>query len=165
MTIYTVHVPQDAGDRVALADRTVFVRDGFSVWAFLFGPLFLLRYRAWLAALVWLVLVVAGAWGAQALHLPGMVRFGLLVILAIFMGLEGNALRGAALGSRGYRSTDVVAGAGREASERRYFASHDVEPVADRSPSPLVRATASSRQQSRLTNNETIIGSFPQHEG
>src|SRR5205814_3636753 len=49
MAVYTVHEPplkryDAAGD----PDRFVFVRDGFSFWAFLLGPLWMIRHRMWL---------------------------------------------------------------------------------------------------------------------
>ena len=48
MPVFTVHAPVDAARR-ADSDRFVFVRDGFHFWAFLFGPLWFISHRLWLA--------------------------------------------------------------------------------------------------------------------
>ena len=57
MAVYTVHEPppkrfQSEPD----PDRFVFVRDGFSFWAFLLGPLWMLRHRMWLVLIAYMVL-------------------------------------------------------------------------------------------------------------
>ena len=53
MPVYTVHEPppRDSDDAADAADRFVFVRDGFSFWAFLFAPLWMLWHRLWLVLL------------------------------------------------------------------------------------------------------------------
>ena len=55
MSSYTVHEPPlRAGAAAPEPERYVFVRDGFSFWAFLFGPLWMLRHRMWLVlAALW----------------------------------------------------------------------------------------------------------------
>ena len=59
MSVYTVYEPplkahQSAPD----PERFVFVRDGFSFWAFLLAPLWMLRHRMWLVFLGYLVVTV-----------------------------------------------------------------------------------------------------------
>ena len=50
--IYTVHEPPLKADETrADPERFVFVRDGFSFWAFLLAPLWMLRHRLWLVLL------------------------------------------------------------------------------------------------------------------
>ena len=70
MPVYTVHAPAGANPVVdGRTDRFAFVRDGFSIWAFLFGLLWLLYHRLWLAALGYLMLFVAAfaaLWQLQA---------------------------------------------------------------------------------------------------
>ena len=60
MSIYTVHEPPpkaDAGE--PNPERFVFVRDGFSFWAFLLAPLWMLRHRMWLVFLGYVIVTVA----------------------------------------------------------------------------------------------------------
>ena len=50
MSVFTVHAPPPRrGEPDGDPTRFAFVRDGFSVWAFLFAPLWMLRHRLWLA--------------------------------------------------------------------------------------------------------------------
>src|SRR6476660_3985649 len=51
MSIYTVHEPPLKADASTPdPDRFAFVRDGFSFWAFLLAPLWMLRHRLWLVS-------------------------------------------------------------------------------------------------------------------
>ena len=59
MPVYTVHAPGAGGTDLRSTDRFVFVRDGFHFWAFLFGPLWLVAHRLWLALLGWIIAVIA----------------------------------------------------------------------------------------------------------
>ena len=51
MAVYTVHEPPPKRTRPRDPERFVFVRDGFSFWAFLLAPLWLLWHRLWLVLL------------------------------------------------------------------------------------------------------------------
>ncbi len=55
MPVYTVHAPVAPDASIVAADRFAFVRDGFHFWAMVFGPLWLLSHRLWLALLGWIV--------------------------------------------------------------------------------------------------------------
>ena len=156
MPIYTVHVPGDVEDDVARADRTAFVRDGFNVWAFLFGPLFLLRHRAWLAAAAWIVLVLAMAFVAHAIGLPGWARFLLLALLAIFVGLEGNDLRRRALRRRGFDLAEIVSGDDRRDSELAFFRNSVTRGHAV--PRPALSMAGSARTPLRVPGRFDVIG-------
>ena len=57
MAVYTVHEPPLRGAPAPDPERFVFVRDGFSFWALLFGPLWMLRHRMWLVLLGYVLLV------------------------------------------------------------------------------------------------------------
>ena len=60
MAVYTVHQPPLKKYEAAPdPERFAFVRDGFSFWAFLFGPLWMLRHRMWLVLLGYIVVAVA----------------------------------------------------------------------------------------------------------
>ncbi len=121
MAIFTVHVPTDGDDAGDRAARTAFVRDGFSVPAFLFGPLYLLRCRAWLAAAFWVIVVLGIASLCHLVRMPFAVEFGLAVLIMLFTGLEANSVRRLALHRRGLDMVDVVEGATREEGERAFF--------------------------------------------
>ncbi len=66
MAVYTVHEPPPKRyEQTRDPERFAFVRDGFSFWAFLFGPLWMLRHRMWLV-LVGYIGVVRRAGGRAA---------------------------------------------------------------------------------------------------
>jgi hypothetical protein len=122
MPVYTVHEPLPARhESEADPVRIVFVPDGFSFWAFLFGPLWLIWHRLWVALLGYIVVTVglhgALAWlGAQ----PG-TRAAVSVLLAILVGLEAHSLRRWTLTRRGWNNVGVVVADDVEVAERRFF--------------------------------------------
>src|ERR1700724_2364046 len=76
MPVYTVHAPQGADTAVRDGtDRFVFVRDGFFVWAFIFGPVWLLWHRLWLALLGYVAVTVVGEVALWLLHAGAGARF------------------------------------------------------------------------------------------
>src|SRR5262245_54994884 len=71
MSIYTVYDPPlRAREPAPDPERFVFVRDGFSVWAFLLAPLWMLRHRLWLAFVGYVIIVVALSLGLRAIGAP-----------------------------------------------------------------------------------------------
>ena len=122
MPTFTVHVPSGIEDSVERAERTIFVREGFSLPAFVFGPLFLAYRRLWRAALAWLVAAIA-LWGlAHVLALPVAFTLLLFLVLAVLVGLEANEAQRQALGRRGYIGSALVTGSTRSTVERTFFA-------------------------------------------
>ena len=98
MRIYTAHTKPYAAP--------VLVREGFSWGAFVFGPLWLLAHRAWIAGAL-----AACAWVAVAL-LPGRTeRWLLFAALAWAAGLFGRDAWRWSLARRGYVLPHVVAAA------------------------------------------------------
>ena len=82
----------------------VLVREGFSWGALLFGPVWLLAHRAWIAAAVDLAL------GVLAIALTGGgTAAAIVVALAIGQGLLGNDLVRWSLDLRGYTLAHVIA--------------------------------------------------------
>ena len=95
------------------------MRDGFSLLAFLVPPLWLLWHRLWIeAALAVAALVLAAG-------LPKLTGFAvaaplLSLLVSIYVGLEGNALRIAALRRRGWREWGVVEAGNLDDAETHY---------------------------------------------
>jgi Protein of unknown function (DUF2628) len=122
MVIYTVHEPQRPGQSIeARADSIVFVKEGFTIWGFLFGPLWLLYNRLWLAFILALVLMAALAGVLVELGLrnqaPGIVD----ILVSLIIGFEGNDILRWGLGRKGYALIASVAGRNRLECERRFF--------------------------------------------
>jgi len=122
MSIYTVHEPPLRASAAAPEpERYVFARDGFSFWAFLFGPLWMLRHRMWLVFVLYVVIsfVLEGLVAVVGASDAGIGAVGLLI--SLWVGLEAAMLRRFTLRRRGWRDVGVISGEDREAAERRFF--------------------------------------------
>ena len=116
MAIFTVHskAGTDAGD-------AIFVRDSFQVWAFIFGPLWLLAKGFWLILLVYLALFAGLAFALHHFMLPPGPLMALALLAHGLIGLEAAKLRADRLERRGFETVAVVQGSRRDDAERRYF--------------------------------------------
>jgi hypothetical protein len=159
MSIYTVHEPPlRAGAAAPAPERYAFVRDGFSFWAFLFAPLWMLRHRMWLVLVLYLVISV----GLETLiNVASASAFaaGLVALLMSFLvGLEAGSLRRFTLRRRGWTYVGVVSGEDVEAAERRFFDTwlrRGAQPAAP----AAVAAAAPNPHQPRTSD---VIGLFPE---
>ena len=122
MSTYTVHQPPLQADESAPdPERFVFVRDGFSFWAFLLTPLWMLRYRLWLVLVGYLVVAVGLQVGLRALGAAATAMAVVGVLLSLLVGFEAATLRRFTLARRRWKNVGVVVGDDREAAERRFF--------------------------------------------
>jgi hypothetical protein len=97
----------------------VFVRDGFSWVAFLVPPLWLLWHRLWIEAV--LAFVALGFLSTLGEAFGFMLADSLLTFLVmLFIGLEGQALRIAALARRGWKQWGVVVADDLDDADARY---------------------------------------------
>jgi hypothetical protein len=122
MIIYTVHEPQHTAESIeARADSVVFVKEGFTIWGFLLGPIWLLINRLWLEFIV--AIIAAAALGAGLAELglreqaPGIID----ILFALIIGFEGNDLIRWRLHRKGYAFLASVAGRSLEDCEHRFF--------------------------------------------
>ncbi|PYE89078.1 DUF2628 domain-containing protein [Phyllobacterium leguminum] len=115
--------PPEAGANAA--ERTVFVRDGFSLLALIVPVLWLLFHRLWFEATLILAVSLALGMAGQYWNMPGTVTV-LMVLVSILVALEGNNWRLAALRRRGYAEKGVIEADDRSEAEIRYFAGGDL---------------------------------------
>ncbi len=166
MPVFTVHAPlaPDNESRNA-ADRFVFIRDGFYVWAFLAGLFWLVYHRLWLALIGYIAVNGAIVAVLSALHVGGDIRLGVMLLIELLMGLEAATLWRWTLSRRHWRQLDVIVADDREQAERRFFdrwagsrqAVGGYQPPVDRGEPPPVRRMplpASSLYPD-------VVGSFP----
>jgi len=156
MATFTVHVPPGVGDGAARADRTVFVREGFCLAAFLFGPVFLIYRRLWLATCALVIAAAALGFLSHALDLPGSAGALLFLVLAVLTGLEAGEARRRALGRRGYIAAAVLAGVTREGGEKLFFGRSATATRPD-----IPAASAPRRPIPPATGRPAVIGLFP----
>ena len=167
MAIYTVHEPPPRADeRAPDPGRFVFVRDGFYFWAFLLGPLWMLRHRLWLVLLGYIVVIIALHVGLRALGASTTVITVASVPFALLIGFEAATLRRFALARRRWRNVGTVVGDDLELAERRFFdawlGQHPVSGASaggePRGASPPLAGTAPRRPPP----SPGVIGLFPQ---
>lgn len=163
MSIYTVHQPPlEAGAAAAEPYRFVFIRDGFSWWAFLLTPLWMLRHCLWLVLVIYLVVSAALEAGLRALGAPmfALVVVGLLISLLV--GLEAGTLRRFKLARRHWRNIGVVTGDALEDAERRFFDAWVRQSPARRPASPTPPPSASVPPGDGPAARSGVIGLFPE---
>ena len=122
MRTYTIHeAPDPVADRIDRAEALVFVKDGFSWPAAVFGPLWLLVNRLW-----WPLLGYAAV--SIALQFPEFLlsfdqRWPALAGLALnlLLGFEADTLRRWTLERRGWQTIGTVSGKTKDECERRFF--------------------------------------------
>jgi hypothetical protein len=152
MAVYTVYITPDSGATVLAADRVRVVSDRFAVLAVLFGPIWLACQRLWWALMAYVTAVAVLSIASYELHLPAATFAVVLLIMGIFLGLEGPVLQEFALSRRGYHVAGLVTASNREQAERDFFRRWT--------------AVAGSRGNSRATippgrDDGQIIGVFP----
>jgi hypothetical protein len=170
MSIYTVYEPPlKAHESAPNPERFVFVRDGFSFWAFLLAPWWMLRHRLWLALTGYVILAIALS---VALRFAGASTTVTLIAGALFsllVGFEAATLRRFKLSRRGWKNVGIVVGDDLESAERRFFdawvnkswvnkswADPSAADGAPRASSPAMGVSMARRPSSE------VIGLFPQ---
>jgi hypothetical protein len=121
MPVYTVHAPAVTDASIVATDRFAFVRDGFHFWAMVFGPLWLLSHRLWLALIGWIAALAMVDFGMKALGAGGMAVLLANFLIALLMGFEAASLRRWTLSRRSWRQLDIVVADDEESAERRFF--------------------------------------------
>lgn len=135
MASYIVMEPPSRG-----AENAVLVRDGFHILALVVPVVWLLYHRLWIEALA--VLVVGALLGGVGSWFGlGATASAASLMLAIFVGLEGAAMKIAALRRRDWREWGVVEADNAGDAEIRYLSVQD-DARAEVVPAPVQAETA-----------------------
>lgn len=154
MAVYTVHEPPPKRyEQACDPERFVFVRDGFSFWAFLLGPLWMLWHRMWLVLLGYVGVTVALDLALRLLGTSAPAKLAAGFPLALLIGFEAATLRRFTLARRRWNNVGVIVADDLEAAERRFF---DAWVKSGGVAPPIVPP---SRQ---LAAAPEVIGLFPQ---
>ena len=122
MSVYTVHEPPlRAGADAPDVERFAFVRDGFSWWAFLFAPLWMLRHRMWLVLIGYVVVAAVIEIPVRLSGAPDFAASLIGILLGLLVGFEAGTLRRFTLNRGGWKNLGVVSGDDLEDAERRFF--------------------------------------------
>jgi Protein of unknown function (DUF2628) len=176
MPVYTVHEPP-LRKRQTDTDpmRLTFVRDGFHFWAFLLGPLWMLRHRMWLVLIAHLIVIGGLAFALTRLGAPPGAGLVVGVLIALLIGLEASTLRRWTLARRGWHGLGVVVADDVELAERRFFDAWTGALVAQEQASSVHAGAASYAAPAAPAHQvpppspprtnpaqPEVIGSFPQ---
>ena len=164
MSVYTVHEPPSrAGAAAADVERFAFVRDGFSWWAFLLAPLWMLRHRMWLVLIGYVAVASAIEIPVKLSGAPALATSVVGILLGLLVGLEAGTLRRFTLNRRGWKNLGVVSGDDREDAERRFFDAwlqrKSSPPTGPHAPMP---GPASAAASWRRPLGSDVIGLFPE---
>jgi len=122
MRVFTVYEPGlPAKSPRERAHGVVFVKEGFTWWGFLFGPLWLLFNALWFEFVIALLLFAAAAGGLTVAGLEDGAAGLAYLLLMLITGFEGNGLLRWRLERKGYSFIAPVAGNSTEECERRFF--------------------------------------------
>jgi len=163
MSVYTVHQPplrpaQAAPD----PERFAFVRDGFSIWAFLFSALWMLRYRMWLVLLIYLVLATGIEWGLRAVGVSGPFLGLVGLLISVLVGIEAGTLRRFTLSRRGWKNVGIVSGDDLEDAERRFFTAWCGSATGRAVPPPPPPPSGNPPSSPSPPPSTAIVGLFPE---
>lgn len=167
MAVYTVHEPPQREAAAPDPERFVFVRDGFSFWALLFGPLWMLRHRMWLVLIGYGLVAAALAWALRQTQAPIAVTLCVDALLALLIGFEAPTLRRFTLARRGFANIGIVVGDDLELAERRFFdawiAKRQVTSAPSGSPSSPSSASGQGGGMLRMPQpGADVLGLFPE---
>ena len=170
MSIYTVYEPPlKAHESAPDPERFVFVRDGFSFWAFLLAPWWMLRHRLWLALVCYVILAVALSVALRSIGTSAAVAIIAGALFSLLVGFEAATLRRFGLARRGWRNVGIVVGDDVESAERRFFDAWANKSWVNKSWAERPSVDGASRASSpamgvpmaRRPSSE-VIGLFPQ---
>ncbi len=110
-------------------DRTVFIRDGFAVLAFILPVPWLLVHRLWFEAVLVLGLTIVISVVGDSTGHDDMAAF-VTVLLSLLVGFEANNWRAAALERRGCEQIAVVDARNADDAETIWFLGPNIAAVA-----------------------------------
>lgn len=135
------HPDNSSGSDEKVKAEAILVRDGFHVFGFLVPFLWLLFHRLWIEALFVLAATIALS-GLGSLAGLGPAAPVLSLLVSLYVGLEGSALKLAALRRRGWRDVGVVEADNASDAETRYF--FDADENKDEQPAQPAAPIAAS---------------------
>jgi hypothetical protein len=169
MPTFTVHAPPSKkGEATTEAERFVFVRDGFHVWAFVLAPFWLLAHRLWLALLGYLVVSVVLGLVLVLLGVSAQVQLPASLLIALLVGFEAATLWRWTLTRRGCKTLGFVVGEDRDIAEQRFYEAWAnraaVPPVPSQAdlPEPQYGAPYGTPVRRGSPSSTDVIGLFPE---
>lgn len=151
MAVWTVHAKGDPREPT-VAESAVFVKEGFSLFAFLVPAVYLVAYRLWLALLLYVIGLVAINGAGMLLGTNPLVLTLVGSVYSALFGLEAPALRQRRLARDGFAHVGSVVAKTAEDAETTYFRALAAEPA-----SPTLRDPPPTR-----SNEPRLVGRPPE---
>ena len=166
MAVYTVHEPPPGRYEGAPdPERFAFVRDGFSLWACLFGPLWMLRHRMWLVFVCYLLAISAVEVALRAVGVSSSTSVAVGLLIALLIGFEAATLRRFTLARRKWTNVGLIVSDDLEAAERRFFDAWAREPGRAPAPTLIGAAAGAGASAASAYPASDVIGLFPDPGG
>jgi len=163
MSVYTVHEPPlRAADSATDPERFAFVRDGFSLWAFLLAALWMLWHRMWLVLLIYVVVAVGTETALRYAGIPGPVLGIVGLLISLLVGIEASTLRRFTLARRGWKNVGIVSAHDLEDAERRFFDAWARAARAERIEPAMAPPNPPPAPLPRMPQSPDVIGLFPE---
>ncbi|HMA71355.1 MAG TPA: DUF2628 domain-containing protein [Xanthobacteraceae bacterium] len=140
-------------------DRFTFLREKFSLGAFLFGPLWMAWQRLWIALIIYLVAVGFIEYGLHAFGIGWFVLTVVFALIQLLIGLEATALLRWTRVRSGWHDCGTVIADDLETAERRFFDNRAAIRAAS-GPVPVPASAQGPTAQVGQSGPE-IIGLFP----
>jgi hypothetical protein len=150
MAFYVVMEPPEGTKNPA--DEAVFIRDGFAFLGFLIPPFWLLWNKLWIEAAFAVLAALAIAAIGQALGL-GLTGQLLSLLVSIYVGLEGQNMRIAALRRKGWREWGALEAASVPDAEIRYLSAADFP-----EDKPIETVTITDKRTSPAATRQPSLG-------
>ena len=160
MATFLVFEPADGARTQSNAERVVFLREKFSVFAFVFGPIWLLRHRLWLGFLIWLAVFIAITVAGSLLAYGPYAALAAWYVPAFIFGLEGVNFRARKFLRKDYREAGVVIAEDLETAERRFFETWKNSP-APYAPDAAPPIYPDTKLAVAAAAEQNVIGMFP----
>ena len=116
--IYTVHINPELPHAV---EKSIFVREGFSWKAFMFGVLWTLYNRLWTISIALVAVMTLLGMAEEHKFISASSLSILQIALSLYVGFSANDWYRDSLARRGYITSDIVASDSDLRAQQRYF--------------------------------------------
>ncbi|MEL6290852.1 MAG: DUF2628 domain-containing protein [Pseudomonadota bacterium] len=122
MKSFTIHErPDPKPDRLDRAEDLVFVKDGFTLFAFIAPPVWMIANRLWLVLFGYLAVYAALEVMIYAFGWTPQMRGPVILGLSLLVGFEADSLRRWTLEQRRWNLVGTVTGESEAVCHRRFF--------------------------------------------
>jgi len=162
-TFAILEPPQDRQTAIQQADRVIFLHERFSLGAFLFAPLWMIRHRLWLVLIFYLVGMGLIAYALRVAGAGWIVVALVFALVHLLAGLEATTLLRWTRIRHGWRESGVVIADDLDLAERRFFDHRAALRLAAK-PAPVLTPGQLPAAQVGPSHPD-IIGLFPEPGG